>query len=132
MPAQQHNPPLLRLLSPISETLSKADSNVERGSKKQAGAADVSLSHTKWKKPPTSRTKEATHASKILCRNHKLYFVPIVCPQNTQYWIFKHKYLRAAGHKTLYFKIFFLKKITVNINTVFEKHFKNFSCQLIL
>lgn len=110
MPLQHHNPPLLSLFSPISKTLSKAESNVERGSRKQARTADASPSHTKWKKPPTSRMKEATHASKMLCRNHKFYFVPIVCSQNMQYWILKQEYLRAAGHKTLHFKITLKKK----------------------
>lgn len=124
MPLQHHNPPLLSLLSPISKTLSKADNNVERGSRKQARTADASPSHTKWKKPPTSRMKEATHASKMLCRNHKFYFVPIVCSQNMQYWILKQEYLRAAGHKTLHFKITLKKKkTTVNINAVFKKQY---------
>lgn len=126
MSIQQYNPSPHNLLSSNSKTLAKGGSNA-----KTAETADASLSCTNWKKPPASRTKKATCASKIPCGNHKVYFIPIICSQNMKYWLLKHQYLRAAGHKTLHFKIINQKReITININTVFKKQYlKNSNCQ---
>lgn len=135
MPVQQHNPPLLSLLSLISKTLisdqSKADSNVERGSNKQElqmlhyhrqnGRSHPPLG---WRKQHVPVRYSAGTTSFILYQ----LFVHRICSTG----FLSMNTLEQLVVKLLTSKLF-LKKISTNINAVFKKHFKkNFSCQLIL